>query len=98
MRRRSVEAHSTPSNPLRRELQRRLFSEDSELEDEDAALGVFLGSLARRLVQVLRQLQARLFELVLTTLFLLPPADLLDDEGRKHGRSLAFGPVMGRLK
>jgi len=65
----------------------RLFS---EFEDENAALAFVVrpifgrAPLPRRRVNVLRQLETRLLELVLTALFLFPSPDLVDDEGGQH--------------
>ena len=68
----------------------------AKLEDDDATLGRLFLALASRAVHIVGQLQARLLEFLLSTLLLLPSPDLVDDEGGKHGRSLAFKTLGSR--
>ena len=62
----------------------------AEIEDDDAAFGVFIFALlGNRALRLFRKLEPGLLELVTPTFLLFPPPDLIDDERRKHD-GLAF--------
>jgi hypothetical protein len=58
-----------------------------DVDDDDAAVGIFLGAFAERVVfagEGERKLEAGLTPLPFAKLILFALADLLDDEGGKH--------------